>query len=134
MDPQQLARRPLTSGARSPLLQPAAEAVLALSAPAACQQSLGPDVLVEFGPLDGIAAADQDSVGSFLGRSVSEAWVPRQRHGEGTAIREANRQVGLGDLDRSGRGLRFKAPKKPCQASSRAVAFSVGRRKIRLIS
>ena len=50
------------------------------------EQSLDADVLVEIGPMDSLATADDVPVGPLPTVAVKESWIPAERHGDRPAI------------------------------------------------
>src|SRR5262249_38132434 len=89
----------------SPALQPALERRLTFALGLAEQQVANANALVQVGPVDPFAAAEQSPFLSLLHRAVPQAWVPAQRDDNGPAIRQIDRDFLVADADIDGLGL-----------------------------
>lgn len=72
-------------------LQPALKRLFTFAASATSQEPFQPDVLVQIGPFDRIAVAEQDLVVALALGAELQARIPVKRHAERTAITQVNR-------------------------------------------
>jgi hypothetical protein len=85
--------------------EPLLERMLTLSRRPADEQVLDADVFVEVWPVDSSSLADEPPATPLLDRAVKEAGIPGQRHRDGAAVGQLDRQrvVCDGHLCRRGR-------------------------------
>lgn len=84
---------------RPPPFEPPLQRFCRLARPAPHQKILDFKVLVEVRPVDAGASSDELPVGSFHRCPVSQAGVPRDWHGEDTAVHEVDDKGFLAESD-----------------------------------
>lgn len=81
-----------------PLFEPAPQRGLAFHRRFSRQETLRADVLIEIGPVNAAAVADQTPVVAFLRGTVKEPRIPGERYRERAAIGQRDDQLIVGDL------------------------------------
>src|SRR4051812_11159335 len=76
----------------TPALDPSCERCLALARWSSRNQTFDGDVLVELGPVNPLAAADESPFRTLVVRAMSEPRIPRQRHGNRAAVAQVDGQ------------------------------------------
>src|SRR5207253_8104054 len=69
-------------------LKPLRERLLTLTRRLPSDQCFDADVLVKFGPVDSLTTPDESPLLAFFLRSMHQAWVPGERHGNRASITE----------------------------------------------
>jgi len=67
-----------------------------------------PDVFIKVRPLDRVALTKKNPVLPFTGGSVSETWIPLQRHNESLAIGKIDDQFFAADRNLASRWFSIK--------------------------
>jgi len=67
-----------------------------------------PDVFIKVRPLDRVALTKKNPVLPFTGGSVSETWIPLQRHNESPAIGKIDDQFFAADRNLASRWFSIK--------------------------
>ena len=63
------------------------------------QQAFGAEVFIDVGPMDAVSTAGDFPVRALLRRCFGQPGIPRQGHGNTTAVHETDRQHILGYFD-----------------------------------
>lgn len=85
------------------LLQPAGQGFVGLAGSEAGGEAGDAEVVVQLGPVNALAAADETPIGALLGSGVRERRGPGERHGNGAAIGEIDDQSAVARMYGLGR-------------------------------